>query len=206
MIFEKMRNIDSAFKMVRTFSFVVVAGSLILSIYTTGKCYQALEEARQQIYILAGGTVLQAESSGREDNLAVEARDHIKVFHEDFFTLDPDDRMIRATITRALYLGDASVKKEYDNLVESGYYTNIIAANISQRVVVDSIRLDLQQKPFHFRCFATETLTRATSVVTRSLITEGDLRTVSRSANNSHGFLIEQWRVNENKNLKTEKR
>lgn len=206
MIFEKMRNIDSAFRMMRTFSLAVVTGSILLSIYTTAKCYRELEEARQQIYLLAGGTVLQAEVSGRDDNLAVEARDHIKVFHEDFFTLDPDDKEIRATITRALYLGDASVKEEYDNLVESGYYTNIIAANISQRVTVDSIQLELQQEPFHFRCFATETLTRTTSIVTRNLITEGDLRSVTRSVNNSHGFLIERWRVDENNNIKTEKR
>ena len=39
-----------------------------------------------------------------------------------------------------------------------------------------------------------------------SLITEGYLRNVSRSDNNSHGFLIEKWTIIENKDLKTENR
>ena len=34
-------------------------------------------------------------------------------------------------------------------------------------------------------------------------ITEGFLRNVARSDNNPHGFLIERWRVLENKDLKT---
>lgn len=89
---------------------------------------------------------------------------------------------------------------------ESGYYTEIISANISQEITVDSIQLDLNQKPFYFKCFATQIITRTTSVLTRSLITEGFLRSVPRSENNSHGFLIERWNILENKDLKIEKR
>jgi len=35
----------------------------------------------------------------------------------------------------------------------------------------------------------------------RSLITEGYLRNTLRSDNNPHGFLIEQWRTLENKDI-----
>jgi len=56
--------------------------------------------------------------------------------------------------------------------------------------------------PYHFRCYATQSIIRTTSTVTRSLITEGDLRNVSRSDNNPHGFLIERWNTIENKDLK----
>lgn len=105
-----------------------------------------------------------------------------------------------------MYLADASAKREYDNLKESGYYSNIIAGNISQSLSVDSTVIDLQDYPYYFRCYATEKIIRATSIVTRNLITEGYLRNVSRSDNNPHGFLIERWNTIENKDLKTQNR
>ncbi len=53
--------------------------------------------------------------------------------------------------------------------------------------------------PYAFKCFATEKLIRTTSTTTRNLVTQGYLRNVSRSDNNPHGFLIEQWETLENK-------
>jgi hypothetical protein len=60
-------------------------------------------------------------------------------------------------------------------------------------VTVDSIRLDMNSYPYGFTCFATEKLVRSTSTTTRSLVTQGYARNVSRSDNNPHGFLIERW-------------
>ena len=133
----------------------------------------------------------------------VEARDHIRMFHHYFFTLDPDDKVIEDNITKALYLADGSAKRQYENLKENGYYSNIIAGNISQQVSIDSLALNTDNYPYYFHCYATQHIIRTTSIVTRSLITEGYLRSVSRSDNNSHGFLIEKWRTIENKDLKT---
>jgi conjugative transposon TraK protein len=133
----------------------------------------------------------------------VEARDHVKTFHRLFFTLDPDDPVITSNITQALYLADGSAKRQYDDLRESGYYASVISGNISQRITVDSVTIDTHRYPYYFRCYATETLTRTTAIITRSLITEGYLRNVSRSDHNPHGFLIERWRILENKNIKT---
>jgi len=121
------------------------------------------------------------------------------MFHEDFFTLDPDDKAIQATITKALYLADESAKRQYDDLKEAGYYSNIVSGNISQQIVIDSISLDMKVYPYAFKCFATEKLIRTTSTTTRNLVTQGYLRNVSRSDNNPHGFLIEQWETLENK-------
>ena len=120
-------------------------------------------------------------------------RDHIKTFHHYFFTLDPDEKVIQSNISAALNLADESAKRAYDNLKEKGYFNNLIAANISQEIAVDSISLDLNQYPYPFRCYATQQLIRATSTITRKLVTSGTLRNVSRSDNNPHGFLIQQW-------------
>ena len=62
----------------------------------------------------------------KENNIPLEARDHVKMFHYYFFTLDPDDKVIQYNITKALYLADVSAKRQYDNLKENGYYSNLI--------------------------------------------------------------------------------
>jgi hypothetical protein len=71
---------------------------------------------------------------------------------------------------------------------------------------VDSVQLHTDRYPYPFRCYARQRLTRASSVVTRSLITEGALRSVSRSDNNPHGFLIERWTTIENRDLSIKNR
>jgi len=205
-MFQQMKNIDSAFKYVRGFTMLIILASFAISCFAIYKSYELVNANQKKIFILANDKAIEAYASDRKANVAVEARDEISTFHNYFFTLSPDDKEIQSSITKALYLADASAKKEYDNLKESGYYTEIISANISQEITIDSIQLDLNQKPFYFKCFATQIITRTTSVLTRSLITEGFLRNVPRSENNSHGFLIERWNILENKDLKIEKR
>ncbi len=202
-MFRQMKNIDTAFRHVRSFTLLVVLSSILLSGFTLYKSYQLVGTIQSKIYILANGKALEAFASERKDNIPVEARDHVKNFHEHFFTLDPDDKVIQANITKALYLADASAKRAYDNLKESGFYTNVISGNISQRIKVDSVQVDIAQYPFYFRCSATQEIIRTTSTVLRSLLTEGYLRNVSRSDNNPHGFLIERWTTLDNRDLKT---
>ncbi|MBS1524726.1 MAG: conjugative transposon protein TraK [Bacteroidetes bacterium] len=205
-MFQKMKNIDTAFRHIKAFSIVFLAGCAVMSGYIVFKCYQFVSNSQQHIYILANGKALEAFSAGRKDNIPVEARDHIRMFHFYFFTLDPDEKVIQANITKALYMADNSAERMYDDLKEKGYYGDIISGNISQQVSVDSIHVDMNTYPYPFRYYAKEKLIRATSIVTRSLITEGTLRNVSRSDNNPHGFLIENWAVIQNQDLKTENR
>ncbi len=205
-MFNTMKNIDTAFRHVRAFSMLVIAGCIIISCFALYKSFSLVSQMQSRIYILANGKALEAYSSDRKDNIPVEARDHVKTFHQYFFTLDPDDKVIKDNVTKALYLSDDSAKRIYDDLKENGYYAGIISGNISQTIAVDSISIDINEYPYHFRCYAVQNIVRATSIVHRSLITEGSLRNVSRSDNNPHGFLIERWNTIENKDLSTENR
>ena len=205
-MFTQLKNIDSAFRYVKWFTIAIIMGCLLLSCFICYKSYQLVSNNQQHIYLLANGKVLEAFASDRKDNIPVEARDHIKMFHQYFFTMDPDDKVIQSNTTKALYLADASAKRQYDNLKENGYYSNIIAGNISQEITVDSTVINLNQYPYYFRCYAIEKITRSSSIAIRNLITEGYLRNVSRSDNNPHGFLIERWSTLENKDLKIQTR
>ena len=205
-MFKKMKNIDTAFRYVRGFTMLVIVGCVVICCFTLYKSYSLVAEMQSKIYILANGKALEAYASERKDNIPVEARDHVKVFHRLFFTLDPDDKAIQATITKALYLADGSAKRIYDDLKENGYYAGLISGNVNQTIAVDSVAIDINEYPYRFRCYATQSIVRPTSITTRSLITEGALRNVSRSDNNPHGFLIERWNIIENSDLKTASR
>lgn len=205
-MFNQLKNIDSAFKHIKLATAAIIVASAATVCFSLYKAFEFVNEAEQRIYILSNGKALEAWSAERKDNIPVEARDHVRMFHHYFFTLDPDERVIQANIKKALYLADESAKRQYNNLKENRYYSNVISGNISQEISVDSIRVDTDQYPFYFRCHANQRLIRTTSIVTRSLITEGYLRNVSRSDNNPHGFLIEKWNTLENKDIKTENR
>jgi conjugative transposon TraK protein len=205
-MFQQFKNIDSAFKHIRLFSIVLVIGCIVLCCYTIFKCFTIVQDTQARIYILANGKALEAFAAERKDNIPVEARDHVRMFHHHFFTLHPDDKAIQENVTKSLYLADASAKKQYDNLRENSYYANIISGNVSQEIRIDSIQIDTDQYPFYFKCNAVQKIIRTTSIVTRTLITEGYLRNVQRSDNNPHGFLIERWNTIENKDIKSENR
>lgn len=205
-MFKKMKNIDSAFRHIRMFSLLFLTGCVGISLYALYSSYEATTKLQEKIYVLANGKVLEAYASERKDNIPVEAKDHISVFHHYFFTLDPDDKMIQANITKALYLADASAKQQYDILKESNYYSNLISGNISQEIQTDSIEINIQTYPYYFRYKARQKIIRPKSIVTRSLVTEGYLRNVARSDNNAHGFLIERWRTLENMDVNVQTR
>lgn len=205
-MFTKMKNIDTAFKYIRGFTLLVIVGCVVICCFTLYKSFESVTLMQDKVYILANGKALEAYGSERKDNVAVEARDHVKTFHKLFFSLDPDDKVIKINVTKALYLADDSAKRVYDDLKENGFYSGIISGNISQTVQIDSVAVDIGEYPYRFSCYARQHIIRTTSILKRSLITQGSLRNVSRSDNNPHGFLIERWTTLENKDLGVENR
>jgi len=205
-MFTKMKHLDQAFRYVRGFTLLIIFGALSLCGLVLYKSYQLAGITQNKVYVLANGKALEAFAADRKENLGVEARDHITLFHQDFFNLDPDDKSIQASLTKALYLADGSAKQPFQNLRENGYYASLIAGNITQRIEIDSIELNTAYYPYYFRLHARQNVLRATSIVHRSLVTEGWLRNINRSENNTHGFLIERWLIVENKDLKIENR
>ncbi len=205
-MFKPTQNIDSAFRSMRIFMLVVIVSSALISIYALNQNAQLSARVQDKIYVLSNGKAVEVFAASRKDNLMVEVKDHVARFHEYFFTLDPDEKAIAATIKNALYLSDASAKKQYDDLVETGYIGGVISGNVSQRITIDSVRVNITSEPYFFHCYATMLITRSTSVVTRNLVTQGFLRSVTRTDHNPHGFLIEKWETIENRDIKTENR
>ncbi|WP_339750813.1 conjugative transposon protein TraK [Algoriphagus aquimarinus] len=205
-MFQNLKNLDTAFRHVKYLSFTVVLGSFCFAGYLGVKAIQATQAAQERVYILADGKALEAFSATKKDNIPVEARDHVKMFHHYFFTLSPDEKFINEQLMKSLYLSDGSAKKVYDNLKERGYFTEIVSANINQTIAMDSVSIFIDSYPYEFLYYGKQQIIRPTSVVTRSLITKGRLRHIDRTDQNPHGFLIEHWETLSNENLNVESR
>lgn len=201
-MFTQFKNIDTAFQHIKRFSIFLILANVLILCFGIYKSYEFANKAQNRIHILYNGKVLEAIAADRKSNIPVELRDHIKTFHQYFFSMDSDEKAILSNMTKALYLADESAKKQYDNLKESRYYSNLISANISQEIEVDSIALDLNVYPYSFRCYATQKLIRSSSTVVRKLVTTREVRDLkSQTDNNPHGFLIQRWETISNQDV-----
>ena len=104
-------------------------------------------------------------------NRPVEAREHVRRFHELFFSLAPDKEAIESNVARALALADGSAYAYYRNLAERGYYNRIIGGDIIQRIEVDSIACDFDSYPYRVVTYARQHIVRASNRTLRSLVT-----------------------------------
>lgn len=203
-MFRSLKNIDSAYQQTKTLALLFMVLCCVVTAYSVYSARQTVAAAQDRIYVLDQGNLLGAVSHDVQENRPVEAQNHVKRFHEFFFTLDPDDQAIEYNVRQSLYLADASAKQVYDNMKESGYYNKLIQANISQKIKVDSVTVQPNGNGYYAKCYAHQQIIRATNMTSRSLISECYLRDLdSRSTNNPHGFLMERWRVLANIDLQT---
>ena len=194
MEFKTLKNIESSFRHLRLFSMLFLGACTLISVAAVWTSYRFAEAQRQKIYVLdQGKSLILALSQDMAQNR--------RRFHELFFTLSPDREAIEGNVRRALYLADGSAIAYYQNLAEKGYFNRIIASNVSQNVVVDSIRCDFDRYPYAVETFARQKIVRESNVTERTLVTTCRLRNAVRSDNNPQGFLIEDLRILENKDL-----
>lgn len=190
--------------------YVLLAVCLVLtgiSILVFTSSVRLAERSRQKIYVLDNGkSLLLALRTDISENRPAEARDHIKRFHELFFTLEPDKQYIENNTKEALYLADGSAMKQYRSYKENNVYNQVIASDISMTLETDSVLVDFSAYPYRFRFFGKQRIVRKSNITLRSLETTGQLRNTSRTDNNPHGFLIENWLIADNKDLETQKR
>lgn len=207
MEFKSLKNIETSFRQIRLFGIVVVSLCAIVAISAVCVSLRFAEKQREKIYVLDNGkSLMLALSQDMNQNRPAEAREHIRRFHELFFTLSPDKSAIQHNINRALILADKSAYNYYTDFVEKGYYNRIIAGNITQVVKVDSVVCDFNNYPYTAKTFAKQMIIRQSNVTERSLITSCRLTNASRSDDNPNGFIIEGLTILENKDILTIKR
>jgi conjugative transposon TraK protein len=203
MEFKSLKNIETSFRQIRFFGIVFICLCAAIVGYSVWSSYSFAEAQRQKIYVLDGGkSLILALSQDLSQNRPVEAREHVKRFHELFFTLAPDKGAIESNIRRALFLVDKSAFKYYKDLQEKGYYNRIISGNIIQNIQVDSLSCNFDAYPYRIVTYARQLIIRESNITERSLITRCGLINSVRSDNNPHGFTMEAFEIVENRDLR----
>ena len=207
MEFKSLKNIETSFRQIRLFAILFVCLCAVVVCYSLWSAYRFAEAQRQKIYILDGGkSLMLALSQDLSQNRPVEAREHVKRFHELFFTLSPDKNAIESNIKRALFLVDKSAFAYYKDLSEKGYYNRIVSGNINQVIRVDSVVCNFDSYPYKATTYARQMIIRESNITERSLISRCDLINSVRSDNNPHGFIMEKFEIIENRDIKTTER
>jgi len=207
MEFKSLRNIENSFKQIRLYAIVFATVCLLVVGFTIYKSYDFAKEQREKIYVLdKGKSLMLALSQDVSINRPVEAREHVRRFHELFFTLSPEKAAIEGNMQRAFNLADKTAFDYYKDLLEKGYYSRVISGNIQQRVEVDSIKIDFNNYPYKSMTYATQYIIRSSNLTKRNLVTSSQLISAVRSDNNPQGFIIEKFTVVENKDLEVVKR
>lgn len=207
MQFKSLKNIETSFRQIRLFGIVFVAMCAVVVSVALVCVFSFAERQREKIYVLDNGkSLMLALSQDMEQNRPAEAREHVRRFHELFFTLSPDKSAIEHNINRALILSDKSAYNYYTDFSEKGYYNRIIAGNINQVLQVDSVVCDFNSYPYVAMTYARQMIIRESNVTQRTLVTQCRLSNASRSDDNPNGFIIENFNILENKDISTVKR
>ena len=134
-----------------------------------------------------------------DEPLDVEAKSHVEMFHHYFFTLAPDDKYIKYTMEKAMYLVDETGLAQYNTLKEKGFYSNILGTSAVISIFCDSIKFNKENMEFTY--YGRQRIERRSNILTRELVTAGQLKRVPRTDNNPHGLLITNWRTLLNKDI-----
>ena len=194
---QSLKNMDTAFQKVQSNAKMVVIGSIALSIAVCWWAFDYAQSTSNKMWVLTNsGAAMEVTASSLKENRVAEARHHVEFYHYLMFNISPDPKSIDYNKRRAEYLGDASIRIPYEQKKESNFYNQLIGANMRQEFRLDSI----VTRSFPIvKVYGKEVITRASSQLTKSLITSCELVDVARSDNNSNGFFMQNFKVEENK-------
>ncbi len=194
-----LKNLENKIKLVTIICVAVIAACVIISVSSIFAGTNMVMDAQKKIYVLDGNVPILVNRTTMEETLDVEAKSHIEMFHHFFFTLAPDDKYIRYTMEKAMYLVDETGMAQYNTLKEKGFYNNIMGTSAVFSIFCDSIKLDMDKMEFTY--YGRQRIERRTSILTRELVTAGSMKRVPRTENNPHGLLITNWRTLLNKDI-----
>jgi conjugative transposon TraK protein len=207
MEFKALTNINSAFNFIRVVAFASIGATVVICCFCFVYFGILIQREREKVYVLDNGkSLILALQQDMSTNRPAELKDNIRMFHEYFFTIIPDVEGLNKNVKRAFELSDKSTYIYYQSLKEAGYYNQALSNDIYQRIEIDSIIYNMDVYPYQATTYARTFIRRKSNITLRTLVTSCVMSNITRSDNNPHGFLIENFVVIENKHIETTKR
>lgn len=113
-----IKNLENKIKLVTIICSMFLVGCILISISSIWTARSMVVDAQNKIYVLDGNVPILVQRTTMEETLDIEAKSHIERFHHLFFTLAPDDKYIKYTMEKAMYLVDETGLAQYNTLKE----------------------------------------------------------------------------------------
>ncbi|WP_064968135.1 conjugative transposon protein TraK [Tenacibaculum ovolyticum] len=193
---ENLKNIDSAFKLTKKITFSTIILCFVFCAITMIYSLSLIKKEKEKIYVLVNNKALEiALLQDVDSNRKAEVKNHSKIFHSNFFGLDPDTEMINENINYALILADNSVRQIHSRRNEKLYYHNLIQGGISTEIKPDSIKVDISEYPYRAVYYGKQRIIRPSNITLKKFVAAYKLRNTKRTDNNSHGLYIEDYKI-----------
>ena len=114
-----IKNLENKIKLVGIICSAFLIGCIIISVSSIWTARCMVTDAQQKVYVLDGNVPILVNRTTMEETLDVEAKSHIEMFHHYFFTLAPDDKYIRYSMEKAMYLCVSEKLRGSDKLDEA---------------------------------------------------------------------------------------
>ena len=99
-----IRNLENKIKLVGIICSFFLAGCIIISVSSIWTARTMVTDAQKKVYVLDGNVPILVNRTTMDETLDVEAKSHVEMFHHFFITLPPDDKYIKYTMEKAMYL------------------------------------------------------------------------------------------------------
>ena len=205
-LIKQFNNIETSFRRMKFVTTLCMTAAVVIAVGSVMISGKLMQEGNDKIYVVDKGSAVMAARTDEDLYRDLEAKDHVSRFHELMFNISPRSESIKRNLDKALVMSDKSAYDYYMDLSERGFYQRMISANISQEIVVDSIKVNMTGYPYDAKTYGRLFLLRESNITAYSFESSCRLVDVERSQNNPHGLMIEKFTVTKNENLGTRKR
>ena len=199
-------NIETSFRKMKFVTILTICAAAVIAVGSVAASGWFIKQSGDTIFVVDKGSAVMASRDTQDSHRELEAKDHVTRFHELMFNLSPSAESIQRNLDRALVMSDRSAYDYWMDLSERGFYQRLVSANISQEIVVDSVKVDMQTYPYEAVTYGKLFLLRESNITSYDFESTCRLLEVERSPSNPHGMMIEKFLVTKSDNLGTRKR
>lgn len=184
------KNIFDVLKLNRFIVLAIIIGAVLTCMVSVLMVIGLHRESMDNAFVVNGdGSVIPLKMVSQLENLEVEAKAHLELFHGYFYGIDASN--YESNLEKALWLGNSSVDALYRQKKAEGVYNRLLQYSLVQKVRSIASKVDLQSEPYRFETVTVFEINRGSVTDTYELTTTGKLIHVDRNfPNNTHGLLI----------------
>ena len=202
-LIRQFNNIETSFRKMKFLTSLCIIAAAVIAVGSVTVAGRLMQEGNDTIYVVDKGSAVMASRTDKDQYRDLEAKDHISRFHELMFNISPSSESIKRNLDKALVRSDKSAYDYYMDLSERGFYQRLVSANISQEIVIDSVKVNMLAYPYETTTYARLFMMRESNITGYQFESTCRLVDVERSPGNPHGLMIEKFRVSRNEIIET---